>query len=209
MILLVGGQKGGCGKTTLATNIACYLANQKKDVILVDADKQNSSTNFIQDRQENENLINIPSVKVSDNIAQSIKDLKSKYKYIVIDCAGRDSKEQRSGMLVADKIIIPIRPSQYDLDTLDNLSNIIEDAKVINENLKSLVVFSMCPTHHITTERQKALQYMKDFPEFKLLKSFTSDRKIYRDSVSFGKGVIECDNEKAKKEITNIVNEIY
>lgn len=38
MIILFGSQKGGCGKSTLAINTACYLANTGGDVVLVDAD---------------------------------------------------------------------------------------------------------------------------------------------------------------------------
>ena len=210
MILLVGGQKGGAGKTTVATNIACYLKHLGKDVILVDSDKQNSTTSWIQYRLENEEkLFNIPSVKVADNIAQAIKDLKIKYDYIVIDCAGRDSKEQRTGMLIADTLLIPVRPSQYDLDTLENVAQIVEDAKTINENLKSFVMFSMCPTHHLIDERNQAQKYLKEFPEFSLLEAYTSDRKVYRDTAYLGKGVIEVKNEKAAKEIKKIVEEIY
>ena len=210
MILLVGGQKGGAGKTTVATNIACYLKHLGKDVMLVDSDKQNSTTSWVQYRLENEEkLFNIPSVKVADNIAQAIKDLKTKYDYIVIDCAGRDSKEQRTGMLIADTLLIPVRPSQYDLDTLENVAQIVEDAKTINENLKSFVMFSMCPTHHLIDERNQAQKYLKEFPEFSLLEAYTSDRKVYRDTAYLGKGVIEVKNEKAAKEIKKIVEEIY
>lgn len=210
MILLVGGQKGGAGKTTVATNIACYLKHLGKDVILVDSDKQNSTTSWVQYRLENEEkLFNIPSVKVADNIAQAIRDLNTKYDYIVIDCAGRDSKEQRTGMLIADTLLIPVRPSQYDLDTLENVAQIVEDAKTINENLKSFVMFSMCPTHHLIDERNQAQKYLKEFPEFSLLEAYTSDRKVYRDTAYLGKGVIEVNNEKAAKEIKKIVEEIY
>jgi len=53
MILLIGSQKGGCGKSTLATNIAAALSVQKKDVMLVDADRQGSSSNWFLDRSEN------------------------------------------------------------------------------------------------------------------------------------------------------------
>lgn len=208
MILLIGGQKGGAGKTTIATNIACYLANEGKDILLVDSDKIKSTTKWIQDRLENTSLANIPSVQLSDNIYQAIKDLREKHEYIIIDCAGRDSKEQRTGMLIADIMLIPIRPSQLDLDTLENLAPVVEDAKIINPNLKTLVTFSMCPTHHLIDERSKAEEYLSDFKEFKLINSFTNDRKIYRDSISEGKGVIECDNEKAKAEIKKIVDEV-
>lgn len=46
MIILFGSQKGGCGKSTLAINTACYLTNTGGDVVLVDADIQQSSTKF-------------------------------------------------------------------------------------------------------------------------------------------------------------------
>ncbi|MCK6053084.1 ParA family protein [Moraxella osloensis] len=52
MIILLGSQKGGCGKSTIAINIACSLANLGKDVVLVDADPQQSSANWVRDRDE-------------------------------------------------------------------------------------------------------------------------------------------------------------
>lgn len=209
MILLVGGQKGGSGKTTLATNLACYLAHVGEEVILVDADKQNSATNWVQDRLANKDLKNITSVQVADNIKNSIADLKDKYKHIIIDCAGRDSKEQRTGMLVADKFIIPVKPSQYDLDTLDKISEITENAKDFNQNLKCYVSLSMCPTNPIVSERQQAKDFLSDFPEFELLSAYTCERKIYRDTVSLGMGVWESDNEKARIEIKKIAHELF
>ena len=112
-------------------------------------------------------------------------------------------------MLIADTLLIPVRPSQYDLDTLENVAQIVEDAKTINENLKSFVMFSMCPTHHLIDERNQAQKYLKEFPEFSLLEAYTSDRKVYRDTAYLGKGVIEVKNEKAAKEIKKIVEEIY
>lgn len=50
MIILVGSEKGGVGKSTIATNVVTYLALQGKDVMLVDADKQGTSSNWSQDR---------------------------------------------------------------------------------------------------------------------------------------------------------------
>ncbi len=47
MIILIGSQKGGCGKSTIAINIAAYLAKHKKDIVLVDADPQQSSANWV------------------------------------------------------------------------------------------------------------------------------------------------------------------
>jgi chromosome partitioning protein len=49
MIVLIGSQKGGCGKSTIAINIAAYLAKHNKDIVLVDADPQQSSANWVKD----------------------------------------------------------------------------------------------------------------------------------------------------------------
>ena len=52
MILTVGGIKGGSGKTTVATNLACIAATQNADVLLVDADDQETASDFTAVRKE-------------------------------------------------------------------------------------------------------------------------------------------------------------
>ncbi len=51
MIILIGSQKGGCGKSTTAVNICAELASQGHDVVLVDADRQCTSANWAMDRK--------------------------------------------------------------------------------------------------------------------------------------------------------------
>jgi len=208
MIILMGGRKGGPGKTTLATNLAVYLKIAKnKDVIIVDADHQSTATRWAQDRIDN-NYVPIPTLQASENIKESLLDLARKYEVVIVDTAGRDSKEQRTAMITADIMIVPIRPSQFDLDTMPEVIKIYKDAKDFNEKLKCYVILSMCPTHPLVHEREEAIGYIKDYPEIKLLKSFICDRKIYRDVASTGQGVWESNNEKDKNEIKNIVKEI-
>ena len=52
MILIIGSRKGGCGKSTVAINIAAELARLGKDVVLVDADRQATAANWVEDRNE-------------------------------------------------------------------------------------------------------------------------------------------------------------
>ncbi len=53
MIICVGGTKGGTGKSTVATNLAVMLATSGRDVLLVDADEQGTSTDFTNMRNTN------------------------------------------------------------------------------------------------------------------------------------------------------------
>ncbi|MBS0969523.1 cobyrinic acid ac-diamide synthase [Chimaeribacter arupi] len=208
MIILIGSQKGGCGKSTTAANICAELARQGKDVILVDADRQGTASNWVTDRNGQEDLPVVHSIQKFDNIRETLLDLAKRYEYVVVDSAGRDSRELRTGMTAANVLLVPFRPSQPDLDTLPKLNDIITQALDINEALRPCAVLTMAPTNPVINETQEAKDYLADFPILNLLNTVIRDRKIYRDCMSEGKGVVEMDNGKAKAEIQCLVQEL-
>lgn len=207
-VILLGSQKGGCGKSTLGVNIAGWLAHNGKDVILVDADPQFSASRWAQDRQEQEQLKRISHVQANGNINQILKDLAGRYEYVVVDTAGRDSRELRTGMISADLFISPSRPSQYDLDTLPHLTNVFVQAQDLNPQLKGYLIINMCPTNPVIKETEDAKTYLSDFPEFTLASTLIYDRKAYRDCISEGKTVFEWKDAKAKGEIDALMKEL-
>ena len=75
MIILVGNEKGGVGKTTLATNLAVAAQMDNKDVLLIDTDQQMSSTYWAKVREENTDLKDITCVyrKGDDNTLLDLK----------------------------------------------------------------------------------------------------------------------------------------
>lgn len=208
MIILIGSQKGGCGKSTTAANICAELVRQGKDVMLVDADRQGTASNWISDRNQNTALKKIHSIQKFDNIHETLSDLSKRYEYVVVDSAGRDSRELRTGMSAADVLIVPFRPSQPDLDTLPALQDIITMALDLNPKLRVKALLTMAPTNPIVNETQDAKIYLTDYPVLKLMNTIIRDRKIYRDCMSEGKGVVEMDNGKARGEIQCLVQEI-
>lgn len=209
MIILIGSQKGGCGKSTTAVNICAALAVQGKDVVLVDADRQCTAANWAMDRTTNPDLPAVHCVQKYENIRETLLDLSKRYEYVVVDAAGRDSRELRSGMTAADILLVPFRPSQPDLDTLPNLQEIIIQAKDLNEKLTVLGLLTMAPTNPVIHEADEAREYLSDYPDIKLLNSIIRDRKIYRDAMSEGLGVVEMNNPKANKEINSLMQEIF
>lgn len=135
-------------------------------------------------------------------------DLDKRYEYVVVDTAGRDSRELRTGMASADVLLVPFRPSQPDLDTLPRLSEIMTEAKDLNPKLKAIAMLTLAPTNPVINEIHEAKEYLRDFPELELMNTIVRDRKVYRDCMSAGCGVIEMDNPKAKAEIQCLVKEL-
>lgn len=209
MIVLIGSQKGGCGKSTTAVNICAYLAKNGHDVVLVDADRQCTAANWAMDRSGNKTLPVVHCVQKYDNVRETLLDLDKRYEYVVVDAAGRDSRELRTGMTAASLLLVPFRPSQPDLDTLPNLQEIITQAKDLNPELKVYGLITMAPTNPVIHETEEAREYLQDYPEIKLLDTILRDRKIYRDAMSDGMGVVEMGNQKATEEIESLMKEIF
>jgi chromosome partitioning protein len=208
MIIMIGSQKGGCGKSTIAINICAALAKQGKDVVLVDADKQSTAANWVGDRAK----IDAPTVhciQKYDNIRDTLRDLDKRYEFVIVDAAGRDSRELRSGMTSAHILIVPFRPSQADLDTLYHTQDVVIQARDMNPDLKAYGLITMAPTNPVINETKEAQEFLQDIPEIELLKTLVRDRKVYRDSISEGLGVVEMNNYKARNEINALLEEIF
>ena len=208
MILLIGSQKGGCGKSTTAASICAELAAQGKDVVLVDADRQSTAANWAADRQGNEVLPVVHCIQKYDNIRQTLLDLDKRYGFVVVDAAGRDSRELRTGMTAANVLLVPFRPSQPDLDTLPYMQEVITQVRDLNPGLQVFGLLTMNPTNPSIHEEAEAREYLQDFPAIQPLRTLIHDRKVYRDSMSTGMGVTEMGNPKAKAEIQELLKEL-
>jgi chromosome partitioning protein len=209
MIVLIGSQKGGCGKSTTAVNICAELAKRGLDVVLVDADRQCTAANWAMDRGSNQTLPRVHCVQKYENIRETLLDLDKRYAYVIVDAAGRDSRELRTGMTATNILLVPFRPSQPDLDTLPNLREIITQAKDLNPQLRVYGLITMAPTNPVIHEAEEAREYLQDYPEIQLLNTIIRDRKVYRDAMSEGMGVVEMDNTKAADEIRQLMKEVF
>jgi chromosome partitioning protein len=208
VIVLVGSQKGGPGKSTVAMNLACEYARQGKDVVIVDADSQRSIARWHADREEQGRTPAIACVEKLGNLYSTLKDLDGRYEVVLVDVAGKDSKEMRTGMTAANKLLVTVRPSQLDLDTLDHMSEIIEQARDMNPKLDAMGLLTQAPSNPNVTERTDAATYLADYPGIRPLETVIYERKAYRDVVGEGLGVVEWTNPKAKAEIQELAAEV-
>lgn len=135
MIIAVVNQKGGCGKTTIATNLAALFAADGKEVLLVDADpEQHSALNWCADRPEH--LPRVHSVSLpARNLRKDADVLRQKWETIVIDGGARLTEHARAAIAAADWLVVPARPSKADLDATAQFIDLAQADMAQRENL--------------------------------------------------------------------------
>lgn len=212
MIILVGGEKGGSGKTTIATNLAAIRTKEIEDVLLIDTDKQQTSSYWCSLREDKQVIPRVSSIQKYDkSVRTEVLQLNKKFTDIIIDAGGRDSPELRSSLLVCDKAIFPLRPSQFDLWTLGRLNILVDTAKLINENLKAYVVINQSSPNPAVKESLEMKDFLVEFPNMSLLKTIVCERIVFRRAALNGMAVTEYKPEdmKATEEIMNLYKEIF
>lgn len=211
VIVTVGNEKGGTGKTTTAVCLASIAANQGVDVLLVDADLQGSAQTWCAARDENEITPRVPvvsknarSVKAGGggSIAKELIDLRGRYDLVIVDVGGRDSLELRGAMAVSELLISPTQASQFDLWAFERLSQIISECLAVNPDLQTRVVVSRASTNLSVSEADQAKEFLSEFENMTVSPVVIRDRIAYRRAVIEGKGVVEYgQDDKAAKEM--------
>src|SRR5215203_2034107 len=112
MIICCGGIKGGAGKTTVATNLACIAAGEGSKVLLIDADDQKTASDFTAAR--NQDHPGAPSYTcmrlTGKNVRTELQKIAKDYDHIIIDTGGRDTASQRAALTIADILLVPFSP---------------------------------------------------------------------------------------------------
>ena len=211
MIIVTGGIKGGSGKTTIATHLAVMRAQQGGDVLLIDADDQETSFDFSTLRSSNtENLPEYTYIKLSGKALRSeILKLKEKYDDIIVDAGGRDTINQRAALSTADKLIVPFVPRSFDLWTLDNVSSIVQEIKQINPNVEAYAFLNRADSRGFDNE--EAQDMIKENDNLMTLPIMICHRKAFGNAAAEGKAVNELKalDKKAVLEIENLYKCIF
>ena len=107
MIITVGGIKGGSGKSTVATNLATIRAMTGSDVLLIDADDQETAADFTILRNERHpGGAHYTCIKLTGPAVRTeTLRLADKYQDIVIDTGGRDTTSQRAALSVSNVLL--------------------------------------------------------------------------------------------------------
>ncbi|KRH78450.1 sporulation initiation inhibitor protein Soj [Ferrovum sp. JA12] len=207
MIIALLNQKGGVGKTTLATHIAGELSLQGSSVILLDADPQGSALDWTQRRSQNGLPRLFSAVGLArETLHQEAPELARRCDHIVIDGPPRIAALARSALLAADLVLIPVQPSPYDVWASAEMVSLIREAQVFRPTLRAAFVINRrVSTTVIGREARNALT---DQPLPSLL-SEVRQRIVFADSVARGQLAHELDaDSNAAREIAALAAEV-
>ena len=211
MILLIGAEKGGTGKTTLAVNLATLRAARGREVLLLDADPQRSMSYWAATRETENPHCCITCLQKTGDLRTSVRNLESKFDDLVIDTGGRDSEELRSALLVSHLLLIPIKPSQYDLWSLAKMFVLVDDAGTFNPSLTALAVINLASPHPGVCEVEEARDFIAEQKRLSVANSVVRDRIAFRRSTRMGMAVNEMKaaDTKAISEIVSLYEEVF
>ncbi|MCL1080103.1 chromosome partitioning protein ParA [Parashewanella spongiae] len=209
MILLVGGEKGGSGKSCLAQNIAVFLTTEcEASIIMVDCDPQRTTSDWIQARNNNQ-LTAINCVQLYGKIRNDLMSLEQHYDFVIVDCGGQDNLALRATMSIASHVLMPLRPKRRDLKTVSHMDDIVATCMMINPELRAAFVITQCPSLPSQAKRIIEAKEVCRTYEIDVLDAITYSRNLYDDSEESGLSVIELDPKgKATQEIQNISLEL-
>ncbi len=210
MIVVVGGIKGGSGKTTIATNLAVLRSHAGRKVLLVDGDEQKSASIWANHRDARGIETKWTTVNFAGNaLYKQISRMMGDYEDIIIDVGGRETSSQRAAVALADIYLIPFKPRSLDIWTLGDVKAVISEMKPANTKLQCFAVINQADAKG--SDNEGTLGILQECEDLKCLDITIGSRKAFANAASEGLGVMEMKalDKKAVQEMKDLYEFIY
>lgn len=209
MIITIGGIKGGCGKSLISTNLTVIRSRQGKKVLLVDGDEQGTSGDWTDHRTGLGIDTPWTTIRLKANAVRTeVLKLSKNYDDIIIDCGGRDTASLRAALTVSNIFLVPFQPKSFDIWTAAKVSQLVEEAKSINEKLITYAFINCAGSRGC--DNQDAINILAKAEGLCLLPVTVGLRKAFSNATAEGLGVVELGTDKkAIDEINALHNAIF
>jgi chromosome partitioning protein len=192
--ILVANPKGGSGKTTLATNLAGYFANQGQRVLLADLDRQRSSIGWLARRPEV-----LPTIHGwgGGDSRKAIAEVRPHW--LIMDSpAGVHGEKLTNAVKRADLVVVPVQPSAFDMAATQAFLDILRTEKAVRREKSYVAMIGMR-----VDARTRAASDLEAFLEgagFPVL-TFLRDTQIYVQAAGEGGSLYDLPPARTAKDV--------
>lgn len=206
MITVVANLKGGSGKSTVSFNLLIWLAVQGRQVKAFDLDPQRTLSDVAQVRREEElqppllvDAVDMPSFNHADHVE------------VIIDVGAANLDGMREAIRHADRVVVPVPPSQPDVWATQRFLKIVADARNGAEKALEIIAFvNRADTHHAVRESDDTEAALQQLPGITVLPQRLYQRTLYRRSMSEGMSVFELwSGSKGANEFEALASALY
>lgn len=195
-IIALINQKGGCGKSTTAVHFTYWLATQKKKKVqLVDADAQQSSSEWLEGME-----LQIPYkvVQTPDDLLELLPELALESELLVVDGPASLAEATRAILFRADLAIIPVQPTGVDLRSASEAVRLIKQAQSVRGGSPTAAVF-LSRAVKGTKLKDEALALLNKTKEVTILKTVIHQKQAIADTSGQSATVWDLPSRPAKE----------
>lgn len=195
-IIALINQKGGCGKSTTAVHFTYWLATKKKkNVLLVDADAQQSSSAWLSGMEQK---IPYKVVQTPDDLLDQVPELASSYDLLIVDGPASLAEATRAILFRADLAVVPVQPTGVDLRSASDAVRLIKQAQSVRGGQPTAAVF-LSRAVKGTKLKEEAIALLSKTPEITMLKTVVHQKQAIADTSGQSATVWDSSGRPAKE----------
>jgi len=208
VITVIANLKGGSGKSTITFNLAIWLKMKGKEVFAYDLDPQ-KTLNDVAHVRKDEGIEPCLEVNLIDE--DNVVDLlKSHSGDVLVDVGAGNMDAMKSAISVADRVIIPVQPSQPDVWATQRFLQIVSEARNSGDHPELIAFINRADTHHAVRESDEAEEALITLEKFKVIPERLCQRTNFRRTLSEGLSIFElAEKSKSAEEFERFANALY
>jgi len=208
VITVIANLKGGSGKSTVTFNLGLWLQMKGQPVVAYDLDPQQTLSDVAEVRREEGYA---PPLQVNQPRDSLIDDMlyHPQQTQVLVDVGASNMDAMKQALSIANRIIIPVPPSQLDVWATQRFLNIVSELD--EKNKPEMRVFvNRADTHRAIRESDETEEVLDQLPGVTLIPQRLHQRTVYRRSLSEGMSIFEMSKRsKAVDEFNRLAGILY